>query len=176
VTLLIDPAIGVDHCCESAPCRCDCFAPGHGHDRARVPEQRRGPGPNTPPKQALQLVLAVLVSLFGTVSTLVLSVFERTREIGMLRAVGTTRVQVRRMIRHESIITALIGAAVGLPLGLALAALVTRALESEGIGFHLPVTRLAVFTLVAVLASALAAILPARRASRLNVLEALQYE
>jgi putative ABC transport system permease protein len=140
------------------------------------PNSAAAQGPNAPPKQAVLLALAVLVSLFATVNTLVLSMFEHTREIGMLRAVGTTRVQVRRMIRHESIITALIGAAVGLPLGLALAALVTRALESEGIGLHLPVTQLAVFTHVAVLAGTLAAILPARRASRLNVLEALQYE
>jgi putative ABC transport system permease protein len=68
------------------------------------------------------LALSVVVSLFGMVNTLVLSVFERTREIGMLRAVGVSRRQVRRMIRHESVITALIGAALGLPLGVLLAA------------------------------------------------------
>ena len=68
------------------------------------------------------LALSVIVSLFGMVNTLVLSVFERTRELGMLRAVGMTRRQVRRMIRHESVITALIGAALGLPLGIFLAA------------------------------------------------------
>ena len=72
------------------------------------------------------LALSVIVSLFGMVNTLVLSVFERTRELGMLRAVGMTRRQTRRMIRHESVITALIGAALGLPLGIFLAALVTR--------------------------------------------------
>ena len=64
------------------------------------------------------LALSVVVSLFGMVNTLVLRVFERTREIGMLRAVGMSRRQVRRMVRHESIITALIGAALGLPLGI----------------------------------------------------------
>ena len=69
------------------------------------------------------LALSVIVSLFGMVNTLVLSVFERTRELGMLRAVGMTRRQARRMIRHESVITALIGAALGLPLGIALGAL-----------------------------------------------------
>ena len=74
------------------------------------------------------LALSVIISLFGMVNTLVLSVFERTRELGMLRAVGMTRRQTRRMIRHESVITALIGAALGLPLGIFLAALVTRAL------------------------------------------------
>ena len=76
----------------------------------------------------VMLTLAVFVSIFGMINTLVLSVYERTREIGMLRAIGMTRRQVRRMIRQESIITALIGAALGLPLGIFLAALVTRAL------------------------------------------------
>ena len=64
------------------------------------------------------LALSVIISLFGMVNTLALSVFERTRELGMLRAVGMTRRQTRRMIRHESVITALIGAALGLPLGI----------------------------------------------------------
>ena len=76
----------------------------------------------------VMLTLAVFVSVFGMINTLVLSVYERTREIGMLRAIGMTRRQVRRMIRQESIITALIGAALGLPLGIFLAALVNRAL------------------------------------------------
>ena len=122
------------------------------------------------------LALSVIVSLFGMVNTLVLAVFERTRELGMLRAVGMTRRQARRMIRHESVITALIGAALGLPLGVGLAALVTQSLSEFGVSFSLPVGTLAVFTLVAVIAGVLAAIAPARRASRLNVLEALQYE
>ncbi len=122
------------------------------------------------------LALSVVVSLFGMVNTLVLSVFERTRELGMLRAVGMTRRQARRMIRHESVITALIGAALGMPLGLFLAGLVTVALRDEGLTFSLPGSTLVVFALVAVAAGILAAILPARRASRLNVLEALQYE
>ena len=69
------------------------------------------------------LGFSVIVSLFGMVNTLVLSVFERTRELGMLRAIGMTRRQARRMIRQESVITALIGAALGLPLGVFLAAL-----------------------------------------------------
>jgi ABC-type antimicrobial peptide transport system permease subunit len=122
------------------------------------------------------LGLSVIVSLFGIVNTLVLSVFERTRELGMLRAIGMTRRQVRRMITHESIVTALIGATLGIVVGMFLAALVTRALSDEGIVFAVPWTSLALFVIVAIIAGMLAAILPARRASRLNVLEALQYE
>jgi putative ABC transport system permease protein len=122
------------------------------------------------------LALSVIVSLFGIVNTLVLSVFERTRELGMLRAIGMTRRQVRRMIRYESIVTALIGTALGLVLGIALAGLVTAALSSEGLAFSVPVVSLVVFVIIAVVAGMLAAIFPARRAARLNVLEALQYE
>ena len=110
------------------------------------------------------------------VNTLILSVFERTRELGMLRAVGMTRRQVRRMVRQESVITALIGAAVGLPLGMFLAALVSNALADEGIGFQVPWGQLVAFTIVAAIAGVLAAIVPARRAAKLNVLRALQYE
>jgi putative ABC transport system permease protein len=121
------------------------------------------------------LGFSVVVSLFGMINTMVLSVFERTREIGMLRAIGMTRRQARRMIRHESVITALIGATLGIGLGVFLAALVTQAIGGET-SLVIPYQALAGFTLVAVLAGIGAAILPARRASRLNVLDALQYE
>jgi putative ABC transport system permease protein len=122
------------------------------------------------------LALSVIVSLFGIVNTLVLTVFERTRELGMLRAVGMTRRQVRRMIRHESVVTSLIGAALGIVVGFFLAILVTHALSDEGIVFAVPYASVVYFVIAAVIVGILAAIWPARRASRLDVLEALQYE
>ena len=122
------------------------------------------------------LALSVIISLFGMVNTLALSVFERTRELGMLRAIGMTRRQTRRMVRHESVITALIGAALGLPLGIFLAALVTSALGQYDLRFALPLDQLIILTAVAVIAGLVAAITPARRAARLDPLKALQYE
>jgi putative ABC transport system permease protein len=120
------------------------------------------------------LSLSIVVSLFGIVNTLVLTVFERTRELGMLRAVGMSRRQVRRMIRHESVITALLGAAFGIPLGILLAALIGAAINFGT--FTVPVGTLIVFVFAAVIAGLIAAIWPARRAGKLNVLQALQYE
>ena len=120
------------------------------------------------------LSLSIIISLFGIVNTLVLTVFERTRELGMLRAVGMTRRQVRRMIRHESIITALIGAALGIPVGIVLALMVGKAIKFAA--FTIPVGTLVTFVIAAIIAGIIAAIFPARRAGRLNVLEALQYE
>jgi ABC-type antimicrobial peptide transport system permease subunit len=122
------------------------------------------------------LALSVLISIFGMINTLVLSVYERTREIGMLRAIGMTRRQTRRMIRQESIITALIGAALGLPLGIFLAALVTRALTEFDLTFSIPWFQLVFLTLVAIVVGIVAAITPARRAAKLNPLEAIAYE
>ncbi len=120
------------------------------------------------------LSLSIVVSLFGIVNTLVLTVFERTRELGMLRAVGMTRRQVRRMIRHESVITALLGAAFGIPLGVVLALMVGVAIGYPAV--TIPWGTLVVFVIAAILAGLIAAVFPARRAGRLNVLEALQYE
>ncbi len=121
------------------------------------------------------LALSIVVSLFGIVNTLVLSVFERTREIGMLRAVGTSRRQIRRMIRHESVITALIGSVLGIVLGIAFGALLA-ARDSSDIAFVIPVGRLIVFLIASWLVGLLAAIFPARRAAKLNPLQALAYE
>jgi putative ABC transport system permease protein len=122
------------------------------------------------------LALSILISFFGIVNTLVLTVFERTRELGMLRAVGMTRRQTRRMIRHESIVTSLIGAVLGMVVGILLSLLVTQALSSEGFIFAVPYNQLAYFLVAVIFVGIVAAILPARRAARLNVLEALQYE
>jgi ABC-type antimicrobial peptide transport system permease subunit len=120
------------------------------------------------------LALSVIVSLFGIVNTLMLTVFERTREIGMLRAIGMTRRQVRRMIRQESVITALIGGTLGIALGVILGALLVARVDF--IDFTLPVGQLVIFALAAIVVGILAAIFPARRAARLNILQALQYE
>ena len=122
------------------------------------------------------LSLSVVVSLFGIVNTLVLSIHERTRELGMMRAIGTPRSLVRRVVRYESVITALIGAALGLTVGFILGVVTTVALQDEGFVLSIPWISLIVFGVLAVIAGVLAAIPPARRASRLNVLEALAYE
>ncbi|HEY4996345.1 MAG TPA: ABC transporter permease [Solirubrobacteraceae bacterium] len=123
------------------------------------------------------LALSVIVSLFGIVNTLILSIYERTRELGMLRAIGTSRRQIRQMIRYESIITALIGGILGLIIGVVGAVLVTSLTLSES-GFvqAIPVGTLIILLFVAALAGLLAAQLPARRAARLDVLGALAGE
>ena len=94
----------------------------------------------------------------------------------MMRAIGTPRSLVRRIVRYESVITALIGAALGLTVGFFLGVVTTIALEDEGFILSIPYVSLIVFAILAVIAGVLAAILPARRASRLNVLDALAYE
>jgi putative ABC transport system permease protein len=122
------------------------------------------------------LGLAVIVSLFGIANTLALSIHERTRELGMLRAIGMSRRQVRTMIRYEAVITALIGAILGMVLGVIFAALIAQPLKDEGFTLSYPVGTLIVLLVFAAIAGVIAAIAPARRASRLNVLESLQYE
>ena len=120
------------------------------------------------------LALSIVVSLFGIVNTLVLTVFERTREIGMLRAIGMTRRQIRRMIRHESVITALIGAAIGIVLGIALAALLIYRVDF--LVFSFPTLQVIIFVIAAIVVGILAAVFPARRAAKLDPLRAIAYE
>jgi putative ABC transport system permease protein len=123
------------------------------------------------------LALSVIVSLFGIVNTLILSIYERTRELGMLRAIGTSRRQIRQMIRYESVITALIGGVFGLVIGVVGALLVTSLTLSEsGYVQSIPVGTLAILLVVAAFAGLLAAQLPARRAARLDMLQALASE
>jgi putative ABC transport system permease protein len=120
------------------------------------------------------LALAIIVSLFGIVNTLVLSISERTRELGMLRAIGTSRKQVKRVVRWEAVITALIGAVLGVVMGVVLAILFTQPLENFTLS--IPVPTLIIVLILAGVAGVGAAVLPARRASKLDVLDALAYE
>ncbi len=122
------------------------------------------------------LALSIIIALFGVVNTLILTIHERTREIGMLRAIGTSRRQVRRMIRYESVITALIGGIIGAAIGLALAVVAVEALADEGLVLSIPYPLLVTVLILAAIAGVAAAIAPARRASRINIIEALLYE
>jgi putative ABC transport system permease protein len=120
------------------------------------------------------LALAIIVSLFGIVNTLVLSISERTRELGMLRAIGTSRKQVKRVVRWEAVITALIGGVLGVVMGVVLAVLFTQPLDNFTLS--IPVPTLILVLILAGIAGVLAAVLPARRAAKLDVLQALAYE
>ncbi len=123
------------------------------------------------------LILAVIIALFGIMNTLSLSIFERTREIGLLRAVGMTKAQTRRMIRWESIMVAVIGAILGIVVGLFFGIVVTAALKSQGINqLSIPALQIAGLVLFGVVAGILAGFFPARRAANLNILEAISYE
>ncbi|MEI6448974.1 MAG: FtsX-like permease family protein [Actinomycetes bacterium] len=122
------------------------------------------------------LALSVIISLFGIVNTLVLAVFERTREIGLSRAIGMSRRQVRATVRYESVITSIIGAAMGIVVGILFAWVVTTKFAGQGITFAVPGGQLVVFVVLAVIVGVIAAILPARRAARIDILEAIHYE
>ena len=120
------------------------------------------------------LALAVIIALLGIANTLALSIFERTRELGLLRAVGMTRAQVRATVRWESVIIALLGTTLGLAIGTSFGWVMVQALEDQGLNtFHIPVTQLAVVVAISAIAGVVAAVLPARRAAKLDVLEAI---
>jgi putative ABC transport system permease protein len=122
------------------------------------------------------LAMSVTISAFGIVNTLVLSVYERTREIGMLRAIGTSRRQMRRIVRYESVITSVIGGLMGTAVGVVFAYAVTTRFADQGFTFSVPFGQLGIFLVVAMIVGVLAAVLPARRAARVNILEAIHYE
>lgn len=123
------------------------------------------------------LGLAIIIAVLGITNTLALSIIERTREIGLLRAVGMVRRQVRRMIRWEAVLIALFGAILGMLAGIGLGWAVVTALADEGLGtFSIPYGQLVVYIVIAALAGVIAAIYPARKAARMNILEAIAYE
>jgi putative ABC transport system permease protein len=122
------------------------------------------------------LAMSLVISLFGIVNSLFLSIHERTREFGLLRSVGATQGQVRRVVRYESVITAIIGALLGTLVGIVFAALATAALGDLGLGFSLPAAQLLVFLALAVVVGIAGAALPARRAASVDVLAAMREE
>ncbi|MGO4258261.1 ABC transporter permease [Marmoricola sp. RAF53] len=122
------------------------------------------------------LALAIVIAVIGIVNTLGLSVLERTREIGLLRSIGMTRAQLRRTITLESVTIAVLGAALGLVLGLVYGILLQRVLSDDLTSLGLPVVQLALFAVIAVVVGVIAAVIPAIRASRLNVLAAISTE
>jgi len=122
----------------------------------------------------VMLLLAVVIALLGIVNTLALSVFERTRELGLLRAVGMTRGQVRAMVRWESAVISLIGALSGAGLGIGIGLALSQALKDEGIkAISIPVEQVTLYVVLAAVAGVLAAIGPARSAAKVDVLKAV---
>jgi putative ABC transport system permease protein len=123
------------------------------------------------------LLLAVFIALFGVMNTLYLSIYERTRELGLLRAVGLTRRQTRSMVRWEAVIISVMGALLGVVIGIAFGWALQQALEPEGFTeLGIPGGQLVFYVVFAALLGVFFAIFPARRAAKLNVLEAISYE
>lgn len=147
------------------------------NDQAQFKEQQAGFIDQLLALVSALLGLAILIALFGIVNTLGLSIFERTRELGLLRAVGMSRRQVRSMIRWESVIIAVLGAVLGVAVGVLFGWAMQQALADQGITkLTIPPVQLLVYVVLAGLAGVLAAVLPARRAAKLNVLDAISYE
>jgi len=123
------------------------------------------------------LLLSVLIALLGIANTLAMSMYERTRELGLLRAVGMSRRQLRSMVRWEAVIIGVIGALLGLAIGVFFGWALVRAMRDQGVTeFVLPVARLVAYVLLAAVAGVLASLFPARRAAKLNILEAIAFE
>jgi putative ABC transport system permease protein len=123
------------------------------------------------------LGLALVIAVLGIVNTLALSVIERTREIGLLRAIGLSRGQLRLMITLESVVIAVLGALLGVALGLGFGVALMYAVRDEGLEvISVPVVQLVVFLVLSVVIGVLAAVFPARRAARLDVLRAIATE
>jgi putative ABC transport system permease protein len=123
------------------------------------------------------LLFAVIIALFGVMNTLYLSIYERTRELGLLRAVGLTRRQTRSMVRWEAVIVSVMGALFGVVIGIAFGWALQQALEPEGFSeLGIPGGQLVIYVVFAAVLGVVFAIFPARRAARLNVLEAISYE
>jgi putative ABC transport system permease protein len=122
------------------------------------------------------LLLAIIIALIGIVNTLALSIYERTRELGLLRAVGMTRGQMKRMVRSEALIISVFGTLMGVFVGLLFGRAIVASLHNQGIAFSVPVGQLIVFIVLAALAGLLAGTFPARRAARLDILRAIATE
>jgi putative ABC transport system permease protein len=146
-------------------------------DQDGLAEEQRGPIDQLLALIYGLLALALVIAVLGIVNTLALSIIERTREVGLLRALGVSRRQLRTMIRLESVVIAVLGALMGTLLGLVFGVVLMKDLESQGLRvISVPVTQLLAFLAISVVVGVLAAVFPARRAARLDVLQAIASE
>ncbi|MBD8868435.1 ABC transporter permease [Nocardioides donggukensis] len=177
--LFVDVAAGSDR--EAARAAMEDIVAGNTlvsvKDQEGLAEEQRGPIDQLLTLIYGLLALALVIAVLGIVNTLALSVIERTREIGLLRAIGLSRRQLRTMIRLESVVIAVLGALLGTGLGLVFGVVLMKDLESEGLEvIAVPWGQLAAFLVVSLLVGVLAAVFPARRAGRLDVLRAIATE